>query len=58
MCRAHCAPDPQIYLEGVGDPAAMVHMYKSMENHFIDRLGPLMEFFQDDYFLASLAGED
>lgn len=44
----------QIYLEESDDVAALVHMYKSMENHLDERFGPVEDFFRDDYFLASI----
>ena len=45
----------QIYLEESDDVAALVHMYKSMENHLDERFGPVEDFFRDDYFLASIS---
>ena len=47
----------QIYLEEWDDEAALVHMYKSMENHLDERFGPVEDFFRDDYFLASISDQ-
>ena len=52
-----CYSTFQIYLEESDDVAALVHMYKSMENHLDERFGPVEDFFRDDYFLASISDQ-
>jgi len=56
MVRSGTIFKQQIYLGDRADENSLVHFYKSMEAHLDDCLGPVEDYFRDDYFLASIAG--